>query len=107
MQYGERIVAMVRIEAWGKIDLQLKRRSRQLEGRVSLAEKYQEDGFSHYPSKAEQLAERLLRKKDPQLAKGLDQGRAREAERQKAQRELERKRERQVERGPRIERGGR
>jgi hypothetical protein len=50
-----------------------------------------------YPSKAEQLAERIVRKSDPELAQKLDQARKRELERRKEaiKRQIKRDRERE------------
>ena len=93
-----------RFETWEKTKKQLDKRYWQLRERIGLAEEYQVDTtISFYQSKAEQLAERIVRKSDPELAQKLDQARNRESERRKEeikrQIEKDRQRERDRDRG--------
>ncbi|MGO9372536.1 MAG: hypothetical protein ACLQBD_10620 [Syntrophobacteraceae bacterium] len=95
-----------RLEAWEKVEKQLDERRRQLRGRVDLAEKYQVDGASSfYQSRAEDLAERILRKSSPELARTLGQVRERELQRRKEEIEQRIKKDRQRERDQGRDRG--
>lgn len=88
-----------RFETWEKTKKQLDKRYWQLRERMGLVEEYQVDTtIPQYPSKAEKLAERILRKSYPQLAQKLDQARARELERRKEEIERKIKKDRQRER---------